>query len=305
MIRSSSKPQSSKSIMNRSSIAIFVSINIILFAGCAKDVAKGTEGAVELPVKLVVNVDDLGMSPDAAEGAVRLWKMGAITSVSVMTFGEDFDHTVALLAESGVPTGVHLALNHGRGVLAADKVPSLHAADGRLWDTVEGTMAHLKIDEARLELEAQVQKLVDAGIKPKHLDSHMGLVFNTPALMGMYRDLAIKYDVALALPESPYFDPMRAALAAASLGSSVSLVGIYDLPGGAKETPENRRDAYAALLSSLKPGLNHLYSHPAPPTDAVKAAYGDYAIRNDDYALFMSADWKDLLARKNIELAGY
>jgi len=291
--------------MNRFAIIMLVSIGLALFAGCAKDGAKRTEGAIDMPVKLVVNIDDLGMSPDAAEGAVRLWKMGAISSVSVMTFGEDFDHTVKLLAENGVPTGVHLALNHGLGVLAADKVPSLHAADGRLWDTVDGTMAHLNIDEARLELEAQIQRLVDAGIKPKHLDSHMGLIFNKPALMTIYRELAIKYGTALALPDSSYFDSMRAAMAAASLGTSVSLVGIYDLPGGAKETLENRKDAYEALLASLRPGLNHLYSHPAPPTDAVKAAYGDYAIRNDDYALFISKDWKDLLARKNIELSGY
>lgn len=291
--------------MNRLTIIMLVSAGIVLFAGCAKDGARRTEGAIAMPVKLVVNVDDLGMSPDAAVGAVQLWKAGAITSVSVMAFGEDFDHTVALLAENGVPTGVHLALNHGRGVLAADAVPSLHAPDGKLWNTVDETMSHLHIDEVRLELEAQVRRLVDAGIKPKHLDSHMGLVFNTPELMGIYRDLAIKYGAALALPESSYFDSMRTAMAAASLATSVSLVGIYDLPGGAKETPENRKDAYAALLSSLKPGLNHLYSHPAPPTDAVKAVYGDYAIRNDDYALFMSADWKDLLARKNIELSGY
>jgi predicted glycoside hydrolase/deacetylase ChbG (UPF0249 family) len=291
--------------MNRPAIVMLALTGFALLAGCAKDGVKRTEGAIDMPVKLVVNIDDLGMSPDAAEGAVRLWKMGAITSVSVMAFGEDFDHTVKLLRENGVPTGVHLALNHGWGVLAADKVPSLHAADGKLWDTVEGTMAHLNIDEVRLELEAQVQRLVDAGIKPKHLDSHMGLVFNTSALMTVYKELAIKYGAALALPDSSYFDSMRAALAAASLGSSVSLVGIYDLPGGAKETLENRKDAYAALLSSLKPGLNHLYSHPAPPTDAVKAAYGDYAIRNDDYALFISEGWKELLARKNIELSGY
>jgi hypothetical protein len=210
--------------MNRLAIIMLVSGGIVLRVDCAKVGAKSKIGAEEMPVKLVVNVDDLGFSPDAAEGAVRLWRAGAITSVSVMTFGDDFDHTIELLRESEVPTGVHLALEYG---------------------------------------------------------------------------------TALALPDHMYFDSTRAALAAESLGTSVSLVGIYELPRGAEETLENRRAAYEELLSSLKPGLNHLYSHPARPTDSVKAMYGDHPIRNDDYALFMSAEWKIMLLKKKIELAGY
>jgi predicted glycoside hydrolase/deacetylase ChbG (UPF0249 family) len=277
----------------------------LLLSGCAKDGAARVEGTVKMPIELVVNIDDLGSSPDAAAGAVRLWKAGAISSVSVMSFGEDFDSTVKLLKDNGVPTGVHLALNHGAGVLPVDAVPSLHGSDGKLWETVDDTYAHMAIEEARLEFDAQIRKLIGAGITPVHLDSHMGLVFYKSALMDIYRSLALKYRTALALPASSYFDATRKALAAESLKTSVSLEGIYELPGGAAENLENRTAAYAALLSSLKPGLNHLYSHPAPPTDAVKKAYGDHAIRNDDYALFMSPEWKDLLARKAIVLSGY
>ena len=276
-----------------------------LLVSCAKANIRTGEVSMEEKIKLVVNIDDLGASPDAAEGAVRLWKAGAISSVSVMAFGEDFDHTVALLKEHGVPTGVHLALNHGKGVLSAAEVPSLHGGDGMLWETVPETMAHLKVDEVRRELEAQIQRLVDAGIRPSHLDSHMGLIFERPALMEIYRSLAVKYRTALALPASSYFDSTRSAFAAESLSTSDSLVGLYELPGGAAETPENRKSAYAALLSSLRGGLNHLYSHPAPPTEAVKATYGDHPIRNDDYAVFLSAEWKEMLAERKIELSGY
>ncbi len=301
-------------------IASSVSIGMVLavLASCARPAVRSgaadgeptagggsAAGGKPAAVRLVVNVDDLGASPDAAEGAVRLWEAGAISSVSVMAFGEDFAHTVALLKERGVPTGVHLALNHGAGVLGAAEVPSLHGPDGRLWETVEDTLAHMDLSEVRREFGAQIRALVDAGIRPAHLDSHMGIVFGRPALMEIYRSLALEYGTGMALPASSYFDSSRKALAAASLRASDSLVGIYELPGRAAETPENRAAAYAALLASLPPGLNHLYSHPAPPTDAVKAAYGDHAIRNDDYALFSSPEWKAMLAERRIELANY
>ncbi|HEY9757980.1 MAG TPA: ChbG/HpnK family deacetylase [Oculatellaceae cyanobacterium] len=81
-------------------------------------------------IQLVINVDDLGISQDTADGALQLWEARAISSVSVLAFGSDVDHTVKLLIENNIPTGVHLALNHGRGVLPANEVPSF---DPRSW----------------------------------------------------------------------------------------------------------------------------------------------------------------------------
>lgn len=90
-------------------------------------------------IQLVVNVDDVGIVPDIADGAVQLWEAGAISSVSVMAFGPDVDRAAKLLIKHNIPTGVHLALNHGCGVLPAHEVPSLHAPDGDFWNSAEET----------------------------------------------------------------------------------------------------------------------------------------------------------------------
>lgn len=255
--------------------------------------------------QLIVNVDDVGNSQDVADGVVQLWEAGAISSVSVMAFGSDVDHTAKLLIENNILTGVHLALNHGHGVLPADEVPSLHTPNGDFWNSTEETIARLVISEAKLEFEAQIEKLLRMGIAVRHLDSHMFLVFKSPELLMLYQELAQKYRLAVALPEDPYFDSVRNQLAQDSLGASVSLSGIYWLSKGSEETLANRAAHYRSLLSSLKPGLNYIFSHPAPPTAVVKAEFGDHAIRNHDFALFMSSEWKEMIAEAKITITSF
>ncbi len=256
-------------------------------------------------IQLEVNVDDVGISPDIADGVIQLWEAGAISSVSVMAFGQDVDRASKLLIEHNIPTGVHLALNHGRGVLPADEVPSLHTPNGEFWNSAEETMARWVISEAKREFEAQIEKLLRLGIAVRHLDSHMGLAFMSPELLMVYQELAHRYRLAVALPEAPYFDPVRNKLTQDSLAASISLDGIYELSGGAEETLANRAADYHSLLHSLKPGLNYIFSHPAPPTTTIKTEFGDHPIRNHDFALFMSPEWKEMLAEAKVTLVSF
>lgn len=255
--------------------------------------------------QLIVNVDDVGISQDTADGVLQLWEAGAISSVSVMAFGPDVDHTAKLLIENNIPTGVHLALNHGRGVLPADEVPSLHTSNGDFWNSAEETLARLVISEVKREFEAQIERLLRIGIAVRHLDSHMGLAFMSPELLMLYQELAQKYRLAVALPEDPYFDSVRNQLTQNSLAASVSLSGIYELSRGAEETLTNRAAHYRSLLCSLKPGLNYIFSHPAPPTTTIKAEFGDHMIRNHDFELFISSEWKKMIAEAKITIASF
>ncbi len=268
--------------------------------GCA-----GAVGRQSGDVRLVVNVDDAGMSPEIGRAAVLLWKTGAVSSASIIPFGEDFDYTAALFREQNLPVGVHLALNHGSGVLGPAAVPSLHGPDGRLWETTAETRAHRVPEEVRKEFDAQIRKVIDSGLEPVHLDSHMGSVFEDPALLDIYRDLALEYRLSAALPAHPYFDQVRKALAGAGLSASVSLEGVYTLPGGAAESPSGRSAAYAALLAGLAPGLNHLYTHPINPSAEGEAFSSDYPIRKNDYELLSSPEWQGMLKKAGVRLGSY
>ncbi|MBN1498811.1 MAG: ChbG/HpnK family deacetylase [Spirochaetes bacterium] len=251
---------------------------------------------------LILNVDDVGTSPDTIEGVIELYKNNSISSVSFMAFGEDFENSAAKLKEYKIPTGVHLALNHGSGVLPVKDVPSLHRPDGMLWNTVDETMSHLVLEEVRMEFEAQIKKLSDSGVRLTHLDSHMGLVFNNQELLQIYIDLARKYNLAVALPASTYFDKTRKVLEESNLQASSSYDGIYDLH---EENIKNRTDAYRKKIRRLSAGVNYMYSHPMPDRESVRKKYDDYNIRINDFSLFMSKEWKKMLKENNVELVSF
>ena len=256
-------------------------------------------------ITLMLNVDDAAMHPDTVRGIVELWKQHAVSSTSIITYGPDFENTVKIFREIGIPVGIHLGLHHGPGVLPVSEVPSLHAPDGQFWGTVQETLEHMDLAEVEAELDAQIRKVIDAGLQPTHLDSHMGLLFRNRELVALYVGLAKKHHLAAALPVGEMYDEAREELKAAGLESSVSLNGVYTMEAGKAETLANRADAYRNLLKTLRPGINYCFSHPVPESESMKQAFGDYQLRIDDYTLFSSPEWKQMLKEAGVELASF
>ena len=91
--------------------------------------------------RLVVNADDFGLTRDVNEGIVEAHRRGILTAASLMANGRAFDHAVALARENpSLDVGAHLTLA-GRFDLEA-------------------------------EIDAQIAKILEAGIRPTHLDTH-------------------------------------------------------------------------------------------------------------------------------------
>lgn len=139
-------------------------------------------------------------------------------------------------------------------------------------------------------------------MNPVHLDSHMMLLFKNRELLALYVRLGKKYQLALALPAEEMFDEARKELASLSLGSSISLSGVYKMVDGKAESFANRTEAYGKLLSGLKPGTNYCFSHPVPDSESMKKTFRDHECRKNDYELFMSPEWKEMLKEANVEL---
>jgi len=76
--------------------------------------------------QLIVNADDLGLTPAVNRGVVRAFQSGIVTSTSLLVTGSAFEDAVALARQNPeLDVGLHLALVDGpvitqwRGVLAA------------------------------------------------------------------------------------------------------------------------------------------------------------------------------------------
>jgi chitin disaccharide deacetylase len=108
---------------------------------------------------LIVNADDFGFTRDVNQGIVEAHRDGILTSTTLMAPGAAFDDAVRLAKEN--PTldiGCHL-------VLVGE--PPFPATVAKLMQAV--ALGRIRIYD---ELAAQVRRIVNAGLKPTHLDTH-------------------------------------------------------------------------------------------------------------------------------------
>lgn len=115
---------------------------------------------------LVVNADDFGFTLDVNEGIVEAHRRGILTATTLMANGNAFDDAVRLAGETpALDVGCHLVLVGGRSVVNPEtKLPA----------SVSELMRAVALRRIRIyaELAAQVRKIVEAGIRPTHLDTH-------------------------------------------------------------------------------------------------------------------------------------
>ena len=131
--------------------------------------------------RLIVNADDFGFTRDVNAGIVEAHTRGILTATTLMANGDAFDDAVALSrAVPSLDVGVHLVMVQGMSVL--DPARELPATVGDLVKTVwRGELA--VYEEAR----AQVSKIVAAGIRPSHIDTHKHTHLLPPVLKAVAR----------------------------------------------------------------------------------------------------------------------
>ncbi|MDQ6760024.1 MAG: ChbG/HpnK family deacetylase [Acidobacteriota bacterium] len=109
--------------------------------------------------QLIVNADDFGFTRDVNEGIVRAHREGILTATTLMATGAAFDHAVQLARENpSLDVGCHLVLVGSPGF--PDTVAQLAR------DLALGRIA------VAAELEAQVRRILETGLRPTHLDTH-------------------------------------------------------------------------------------------------------------------------------------
>lgn len=130
---------------------------------------------------LIVNNDDLGMYHAINEAVIHSIQDGIASSCSLMVPCPWASHAMGLLRERPwISFGIHLTLvrdmaRFGWGPLTdKEKVPSLldEAGEFFLNDRRSELLSQARIDEIEVELRAQIDAVVDTGLRPTHLDWH-------------------------------------------------------------------------------------------------------------------------------------
>jgi chitin disaccharide deacetylase len=128
--------------------------------------------------RLIVNADDFGLTTGVNRAIIEGHTRGVITSATLMANMHAFDEAVRLAKDH--PTlgvGLHINITQGRPVADASRVSSLIDDRGEFWGTSGAILkrmlaGRLKIEEVIIELRAQIEKAVRAGLRLTHVDSH-------------------------------------------------------------------------------------------------------------------------------------
>jgi chitin disaccharide deacetylase len=243
---------------------------------------------------LVLHADDLGMSHSVNRATFEALEKRWVSSASILVPCPWFPEVARWArAHPEADLGIHLALNsewttvRWRPLSGAPAVPSLVDADG-FFPLVETTVAaKARPAEVEKELRAQVDRARAAGVALTHLDSHMGALFQNPALLAVYRGLGASYRLPLLLQRS------------GEGGTEDALVDrVLALEPGVPAS--GWLEAYQKLLSPLPPGAYELIVHLAYDDEEMRGATSDHpdwgaGWRQNDFDLVKSAAFRDFL----------
>ena len=128
--------------------------------------------------RLIVNADDFGLTSGVNRAIIEGHTRGAVTSATLMANMPAFDAAVSLAKDhSSLGVGLHFNITQGRPLAAASRVSSLIDGRGEFWGTSTAILrrilaGRLKIEEVVIELRAQIEKALNAGLRLTHVDSH-------------------------------------------------------------------------------------------------------------------------------------
>ena len=269
---------------------------------------------------LIIHADDVGVSHASAQAAFEGMTSGSMTCGSILVpcpwFSEVGQHC---REHPEADLGVHLTLTceyplyRWRGLTGREAAPGLYDEQGYLWLTTAEAQAHVSPEEAELELRAQVEAALAAGVDVTHLDTHMGTVLH-PKFLGIYISLGLEYRLPLFLVR-----PDRELLVKRGLESlwgviepqllRVDEAGLPVLDQIVFETldypAETKEASYKRLFADLKPGVTHFIIHPARASDEMAAIAEDAASRARDHELFRDGSMREYLSGLGVKLIGY
>jgi predicted glycoside hydrolase/deacetylase ChbG (UPF0249 family) len=243
---------------------------------------------------LIVNADDFGRSEAVNLGVAEGFRRGIITSTSVVAAGPAFESAVAMASNlEGLAIGVHLAVDEYQPILSAAHIPTLVNSDGKFRSRGRQflTMALNPLTKGDLlrEWDAQISRIVAAGIKLTHIDGH-GHCHAHPAVTGIIIQLAERHGIAhVRLPAEP-LSMSRGRSLSRRFGEKVALQcatqltrrkwkdrlsfprSFYGFSHGGHMTPAILRQ----VTDSIPPGISELMVHVGLSNDEAAGFWTGY-----------------------------
>ncbi len=265
--------------------------------------------------RLVVNADDFGFTPDVNRGIVAGHRDGILTATTLMANGEAFDDAVQLARETpSLDVGCHLVLIQGRSLIppfaelpasAAELMRALAARRIRVYD----------------ELAAQVRRILAAGLRPTHLDTHKHTHLAPPVLDAVAR-IAEEFEIPWV--RRPFDIPLTALRGGVPWLKRATSSGLQVLRGrfhrvlarhgcrttdhfaGFQITGRFRAPELAQLIRELPAGVTEFMCHPGYCGEDLRQAHTRLKeSRERELEALVAAETRAALEESCVELVNY
>jgi hypothetical protein len=265
---------------------------------------------------LIIHADDAGMCHSENQATIKGMEDGVINSASIMMpcpwVLEIADYCKK---NPEADFGLHLTMNsewkYFRWRPVADyAVPSLIDEEGYMWrDTLE-TASKASPEDVETELRAQVKRAYQLGIKPTHVDTHMGTLFARPDFFAAYRKVAREFDLPYLLPlitteELEKMHPLQRVVIEQIRKRVVPEEITLDhlergFPGG--RPLSEQKPYYMDVIRKLKPGITQIILHCGMGDEEMKGVTGTHERRHGDMKVFTDPEIRELLKAEGVRL---
>lgn len=282
--------------------------------------------------KLIINADGFGFTFGNNRGILEVLEAGAVRSVSINSSFPPVEQVQELSQRfPHVSVGIHWDLSVGPCVSKPEDIPDLVDEQGHFLGSqfrrkaLKGLIAH---EQMVRELTAQLERLMDFGVKPTHWDSHQNQHLYPPFFRAAL-EVAKKFGIERMRTHRHYLfaaglsrkvragfhlvtHPQRALRYAAarmmmrkacSAGMKMAdrLITVGLLDGSRKY----HRQFWLELFKSLPSGISEIYCHPGYPDETLKQYAGYVEERLEELKVLKDPELHKYAERMGVELISF
>lgn len=259
---------------------------------------------------LIVHADDLAVAHSVDAASFEAFAGGVVNSGSIMVPCPWLTEVASYVrTHPDADLGLHLTLTsewdsyRWGGVVGKERAPSLYDGSGYLYATAAEAAAHASVAEAEAEVRAQIARARALGIRPTHLDSHMGTLFESRPLFEML--LRVGREERLPVLVSREWFAGAPYLPAALGPEGVALDRVVTISPSVKA--EGWADFYRGFIRDLRPGVTELIVHLARDDEEMRAVtegHPDWgaAWRQREFSYLTGEEFRRLLRENGVRL---